>query len=279
MAIVTISRGSFSRGKEVAEKLAERLQYKCISRDILIDACEEFSIPELKLKKALHDAPSILDRFQYGRDRYIACFKAVFLNQMKEDNIVYHGLAGHFFLENVAHAFKVRIIADMETRIRAEMNTETISEAEARFRLNKDDSERRKWGLALYGRDTWDSSLYDMVLNIDTMTIDDVVEILAGVIQKGRFASTKESTEQLEEMSLIAGIQAELVNTAPKISANLSSGILTLTNLDGYLTSDSERRRETAEKFKKDYGIDDVVFAGPIYEKKGHVNTFYNLDI
>ena len=53
MSIVTISRGSYSRGKEVAETLAERLGYACVSRDILLETCEEFSIPEIRLVKAL----------------------------------------------------------------------------------------------------------------------------------------------------------------------------------------------------------------------------------
>jgi len=58
MAIITISRGSYSRGKEVAEALAAKLDYECVSRDILLETCQEFSIPEIRLVKALHDAPS-----------------------------------------------------------------------------------------------------------------------------------------------------------------------------------------------------------------------------
>ena len=72
MAIITISRGSYSRGKEVAETPAEKLDYEYVSRDILLETCEEFSIPEIRLVKALHDAPSILDRFTHGRERYIS---------------------------------------------------------------------------------------------------------------------------------------------------------------------------------------------------------------
>jgi hypothetical protein len=37
MSIVTIYRGSYSRGKEVAEKLAAELNYGCISREIILD--------------------------------------------------------------------------------------------------------------------------------------------------------------------------------------------------------------------------------------------------
>jgi hypothetical protein len=45
MAIITISRGSYSRGKEVAEALADKLGYGCVSRDILLEASKEFHIP------------------------------------------------------------------------------------------------------------------------------------------------------------------------------------------------------------------------------------------
>ncbi len=114
VAIITISRGSYSRGKEVAEALAQRLGYECVSRDILLETCEEFSIPEIRLVKALHDAPSILERFGHGKERYISYFRAAFLNHMAKDNVVYHGLAGHFFLQDISHVFKVRIIAKMD---------------------------------------------------------------------------------------------------------------------------------------------------------------------
>lgn len=38
MGIVTISRGSFSHGKEIAEKVAIELGYEAISREILLEA-------------------------------------------------------------------------------------------------------------------------------------------------------------------------------------------------------------------------------------------------
>ena len=99
MAVITVSRGSYSRGKEVAEKVAQGLGYECISRDILIDASEQFHIPEIKLIRAIHDAPSVLNRFTHDKEKYIAYIRSALLKQVKKDNIVYHGLAGHFFLQ------------------------------------------------------------------------------------------------------------------------------------------------------------------------------------
>ena len=62
MAIITISRGSFSHGKEIAEKVAEILGYECVSREILLEASQYFKVSEKKLIESIHDAPSIFDR-------------------------------------------------------------------------------------------------------------------------------------------------------------------------------------------------------------------------
>ncbi|MGW8192849.1 MAG: cytidylate kinase-like family protein [Desulforhopalus sp.] len=278
MAIISISRGSYSRGKEVAEKLAGRLGYTCVSRDILLETCEEFSIPEIRLVKALHDAPSVLDRFSHGRERYMSYFRSAFLNHMVKDNIVYHGLAGHFFLQGIDHAIKVRILANMEERIKEEMKRENSSAEEARYLLKKDDDERRRWSLSLYGKDPWNCSLYDLVLSIDKMTVDDVVGILEGVARQGRFNATPESKARLKEQALLADIHAKIVNIAPRATVTIKDGVVTLDNLDGGLKSDDEVRAKTAQRLIRTYDLKDVVFAKPVKARKDHINPFYNLD-
>ena len=37
--------------------------------------------------------------------------------------------------------------------------------------------------------DTWDSRLYDMVLNIKTITVDDAIEILVDLVKKTKFCN------------------------------------------------------------------------------------------
>lgn len=279
MAIITISRGSYSRGKDVAEALAQRLGYECVSRDILLETCEEFSIPEIKMVKALHDAPSILERFSHGKERYISYFRAAFLNHMSKDNIVYHGLAGHFFLQDISHVLKVRIIASMEDRVKEEMKRENCSAEEARYILKKDDAERNRWSMALYGKDTWDCNLYDMVLHIGTMTVDDVVDILAAMVEKGRFNATPESLQLIQAKALLANIHANIVNIAPRATVDIEDGVVTLGHLSGSLKNDLDLRGKTAERLIRTFGVKDVVFAESIKAKKDYVNPFYNIDV
>ncbi len=226
MAIITISRGSYSRGKEVAEKLAVALGYECISRDILLEASEQFNIPEIKLVRAIHDAPSILQRFTYGKERYVAYLKAALLKHVQKDNVVYHGLAGHFFLQDIPHVLKVRIIADLEDRVTEEMKRENISAADARYILKKDDDERRRWSLQLFGADTWDPKLYDMVLHIKSLTVDDAVGLILQAVKLPCFQTRPPSQKILDDLALAARVQAALVEEFPTAKVSAQEGEL-----------------------------------------------------
>ena len=108
MAIITISRGSHSRGKEIAEKVARELGYECVAREALLEASKEFDIPEAKLIRAVHDAPSIFDRLAHGKEKYIAYIQDALVHRVQKGNMVYHGLAGHFLLRGISHVLKVQ---------------------------------------------------------------------------------------------------------------------------------------------------------------------------
>jgi cytidylate kinase len=239
MSIITISRGSYSRGKEVAEKVAAKLGYECISRDILLEASEQFNIPEIKLVRAIHDAPSILERFTYGKERYVAYIKAALMKHIQKDNVVYHGLAGHFFLQEVPHVLKVRIVADLEDRIAEEMKRENLSAAEARHILKKDDDERRRWGIQIFGVDTWNSMLYDMVLHIKHLTVDDAVDLILQVIKLPCFRTTPPSQKILDDQTLVARVQAALVEEFPTARVS-AQGEELFVDIKGDLTKEQE---------------------------------------
>ncbi|RLC29654.1 MAG: cytidylate kinase-like family protein [Deltaproteobacteria bacterium] len=220
MSIITISRGSYSKGREIAEKAAERLGYGCIGRRVLLEASEEFNIPEVKLRRAIHDAPSVLERFAYGKEKYIAYIQSALLKNLKQDNVVYHGLAGHFFLKGVSHVLKVRIIADMEDRVKHEMEREGISREDALEMLKKDDEQRVKWSKYLYGIDTRDPSLYDLVIHIHKITVEDAADIICDTVKLDHFKTTPESQKKMESLALAAEVKAALVDLKPDIDVS-----------------------------------------------------------
>ena len=224
MAIITISRACYSKGNEVAEKLAKRLGYECISREVILDASKEFNIPEIKLVSAIHDAPSILDRIGYRKEKYIAFIQAEILKYFRKDNIVYCGLAGHFFVKDISHVLKVRIIADLEERVKNEVEREGISRREALRNLQSDDEERRKWSIHLYGIDTHDPELYDMFIHIKKITTGDAAHIIHETLMLDRFVTSPDSQQQMEDLALAAEVKASLIDLEPDIDVISSCG-------------------------------------------------------
>jgi cytidylate kinase len=279
MPIVTISRGSYSRGKEVAEKLARKLGYDCVSRDILLEASAEFNIPEIKLVRALHDAPTVLERFIHGKERYLSYLRSALLHTVLKDNVVYHGLAGHYFLQDIPHVLKVRIIADIENRVKEEMRRENISAADARHVLEKDDEERRKWGLQIYGIDTWDPNLYDMVLNVTRLKVEDAVDIISEAIKKPAFKTTPTSQKILCDLALSANVLANLITIAPKVNVRSEDGVVVITNTDSALSLTSDLISEIKEIARKVEGVKEVILNGITKgpTQQNHINPFHNI--
>jgi hypothetical protein len=211
MAIITLSRGSYVKGKEIAEKVAKNLGYDCISREVILEASDRFNIPEIKLIKAIHDAPPVLERFGHGKTAFVAFYQSALARAVQKDNVVYHGLAGHLLLPGIPHILKVRISADLAFRIANEMEASGMGEKEARDMILKDDEERRNWTKSLYGVDPWDSSLYDLTLCIDKFTVEDAVDFISRAACFEKFKTTKESTQKMKDLVLACEVKAELV--------------------------------------------------------------------
>ncbi|MDR3569135.1 MAG: cytidylate kinase-like family protein [Syntrophobacteraceae bacterium] len=224
MPVVTISRGAYSSGREVAERLAGALRYKCISREIVLSASMHFNIPEMTLIRAVHDAPSVFDRFSYGKQRYVAYVRQAMLETAQKDNVVYHGLAGHYFLRGIPHVIKVRILADLEDRVAEEMRREYISAEDARRALLKDDEARERWSQYIFGINASDPSLYDLVLNVRSVTVDEAVDIIASAVKLPCFQPTLESRKAMHRLYVAARLQVALMEEIPSIKVDVENG-------------------------------------------------------
>jgi len=220
MPIITISRGSYYHGKSVADKLAKKLGYTCLSRDKIIEKLDEFHLPEIKLLRGINDAFSVLDRFPHGKERFVATIKSAILQHFLSDNVVYHGLVGHHFIRDISHVLKVRIIADTENRIADEMTRENISEEKARYILKKDDEERRKWGMFLYGIDIMNPETYNLTIRIGHLTEEEAVDIIANAVTFPAFQETAASKSALMDSAMTALVSWKLFDFPSSVVAS-----------------------------------------------------------
>jgi cytidylate kinase len=265
MPIITISRGSYSGAKDVAEKVAQRLGFECISREILLEAAREFDVSEADLLHAFRDAPSVLERFTFRKEKYIAFLQAALLNHLQNDNVVYHGLAGHHFVKGVSHVLKVRIIANMEDRVPLMMRREElysqaalalrgtpeeiplphrgISKDKALHLLEEIDEVRRKWGLYVFGIDTNDPGLYDLVIHVHKLNTDDAADLVCLAAGLQHFQATTESQQALDDLLLAARVKASLVERHPRIKVTAEAGAVAI-GLEGGTSRQAEAIRE-----------------------------------
>ena len=100
----------------------------------------------------------------------------------------------------------------MEERIAYMRKRENVSKEDAVQLVKKVDDERTKWSLKLYGIDTWDTWLYDLVINIGKTTLDHAVDLICQTVQQKAFQPTTESQKQIKKLAREALLEAEDTN-------------------------------------------------------------------
>ncbi|MFP4193963.1 MAG: AAA family ATPase [Desulfobacterales bacterium] len=230
MTIITISRGCFSHGKEVAEKTAEILNYEVLSRETIIEEANHlYNVPEKELIQSIHDAPSVLERFTRGREKYLSYIQAALLEHAKNDNIVYHGHGSHLLLPDISHVLNVRIIADMADRIKFMQQNRRISEKEAMRHIATEDATRVRWAHYLYKIDLTNPHLYDMIINIKRFNIDEAAETICHTARKKTFKATRDSKQAVSDLALKTKVKAAIENNCRpdlKVAVSASGGIV-----------------------------------------------------
>ncbi len=225
MPIVTISKGSFSHGEQVADLVSKRLGYSSLSREMLLEeSATEYNVPAALLVRAAYDPPSFWERVSGGKDKFVAYVRAALLGHLCRDNVVYHGLAGQYFVEGVSHVLTVRIIASCAERAAIVMKRDDVDEATATASINNDDAERRRWSSHLYGIEVADASIYDLVINVDKLSVEEAADIICTTLALDRFKTTPASQQNLADLALAAQIKASLVDLKPRAQVHSTDG-------------------------------------------------------
>jgi hypothetical protein len=146
---------------------------------------------------------------------------------------VYHGHAGHLLLAGISHVIRVRVIADMEFRIKAAMTRLNVGRNEAIARIREIDKQRIKWTQFLYGVEWRDPSLYDIVLNLEHMSVDSACEIVARMTELEDFKPTPQSMKAMEDLTLGSLVWAALSRDprtrAADVKVVADDGVVTIT--------------------------------------------------
>jgi cytidylate kinase len=227
MAIITISRGTFAGGSELAQRVADRLGYQCTSREVMLEAAWGSGIPAEEITTAMEKRPSFWHRVMGQRTAYLTLVRAALCEHACGGQLVYHGHVGHLLLPGVDHVVRVRVIADMPFRVQAALPQHSTREAALAF-IEKVDQERREWCRFLFGVEWDDPLLYDLVLNLSRMSLDTACGAVIQLAARPEFQPTPKSAKALQNLVLRSRVEAALA-----IDPRTRDAELTVTADDG----------------------------------------------
>lgn len=207
MQIITISKQTMSGGQQLAERLAEKLGYRCLSRDELLRAATEEGIKVGKLEMAMVKPGLFTEQLALERDHYLAFSTAFLCQKAMEGGLVYHGRVGHLLLQGMKNILRVRVLADEEYRINEVRQKLNLDRKKAQQYIEGVDEGRRRWVHNMYGISWDDASNHDVIINLSQMNVENAASALVSFAQLPDFRITPASKKILDDLLLAANVR------------------------------------------------------------------------
>ena len=175
--------------------------------------------------------PSIWDSFSNQRKRFLHLIQAVIYDFARKSKTVIVGRGGQILLKDVPGALHVRIVAPFDARLKRIMEREGRNERNGERILRRSDRDSSGYIRSFFGADWDNQTLYDMVINTQTISIDTGMKMIINTIDSPEFKeSSKEALEKLADLALLQKVEARLIEI-PGVSIQSSSvenGVVTL---------------------------------------------------
>ena len=187
--IVTLSREPGSGGRIVAQNIATRLGFEVFHQEVLHEMAQRAEVGKQLLATLDERGLSILEDWisslVYNRhlwpDQYLKHLMNVIGTIGKHGRAVVIGRGANFILPP-EQRFRVRITAPQRLRIENVARDFNLSMDEAKRRVIKTESDRKAFIRKYFNADIADPTNYDLVLNMETLSIDNAVDVIGAAL-------------------------------------------------------------------------------------------------
>jgi cytidylate kinase len=210
MSIITISRGLFSSGQALAERVAAMLGYRSMSRELLLEAATRYEIPEAKLTELMETPPEVTPIKPELLRLYRVVMQAAMCEVVRGGKIVYHGHGGQEFLPDIQHVLKVRLLAPLAYRVARVREQRQMDQASAYLYIARVDDVRARRVEEFFGVDWQDPRRYDLLLNMGRLSLEQAAERVAEWAKRPEFQPTAASEQALQDLTVKARVEAAL---------------------------------------------------------------------
>lgn len=219
MAILTISREFGSGGREVGKAIATSLGYDYIDKRRFLSDLRAIDEKWERWGEDLDEhTPSVWEKYDWSFRAYGALIQSILLNHALADRVVLMERGGSVLLKGIPYAYRIRVVAPLEERIKTISVREPVDPQTARWLAKKTDHERSGFIYSLFGIHWDDPAEYDHVFDTQEQSIDVVVSRVTEALAARDELKTPESRGILEMRARAAEIKARLLMD-PKLFA------------------------------------------------------------
>jgi cytidylate kinase len=183
--LITISRQFGSLGAAAGRAVADNIGFSFWDHELVEAIAKETGAGETLLDSLDEHARNRVEEFVAGLLMGKNATEEAFVHQVaktvrtiyKHGRAVIVGRGGQFILFE-EQALRVRVVADLETRIRNYAERNDLSHKDAEKVVKKTDVERAKFIEQQYHRDVSNAANYDIVLNAGSLSLDQLSEMI-----------------------------------------------------------------------------------------------------
>ena len=206
---VTISRESGAGGTKVGEKLIEYLnindtytgsKWALFDKNLIERVIEEHHLPEqfrnFLSEEKYSEVQNTFERLM-GLHPGISMLASktcnTIINLASLGNVIIIGRGANILTRNIPGGFHVRLIADMEWKIRQVESDFNMNKKEAIKYIWEEDTRRRDYVKKLFNKNVADPLMYDVIIKTSRVSFEEASELIGGkvlrYIQQKKYAA------------------------------------------------------------------------------------------
>lgn len=183
MGVITISRQYGAGGEEVAEKIAEELGYRVITRKEIEEKLSEVAGEKLSKKVLALRAPGIIERLSFDMLiwRNLIIESALFF--AKDGGVVILGRGSFNIFRDIPGVLSILVTGEYEQRVTYTSEKEGIDAHQAEEKIRRVDRERSGFLKYFLGKDWPDPSQYHLSVNPLSVGIDESAKVIESLFE------------------------------------------------------------------------------------------------
>ena len=196
MAVITISKEFGTESEKVASLAADKLGYGYIGKNLVADIAKELHISESEAAMFRQTSQSRILRFvdrytcsivqkvvnrEHGcldDNNYYEVTKKLVQNVYEAGNMIILGWGGQCLLKGKPDTLHVRLIKDMNLKIKEVMKSENLNEKAAKSLIDREEEDLKAY-IKHYFHEDWNAAhLYDLIIDMGKTSVEKAADLI-----------------------------------------------------------------------------------------------------